>query len=100
MAGKRVNKKKPQRKLILLHILQFYIGDGLGRNRDGMSTPLKAAYKFDKTGLGHNKADEFNNHWWENMYNNAAGNLDVNKNEDGAVSMALKGEPIDVTKNF
>lgn len=64
-----------------------------------MSIPLKAAYKFDKTGLGHNKADEINNHWWENVYNTAAGNLDINKNENG-VSMALKGESVDVTKNW
>lgn len=64
-------------------------GDGLGKNNDGISKALKPNYKFDKTGLGHNKADEFNNHWWDSLYKNASNNLDVNKNEAGEVKLGL-----------
>lgn len=59
--------------------------------------PLRANLKFDQTGLGHNKADELNNHWWERVFDNAAQNLDVNKNENDDVSMKLKtGKSVEV----
>lgn len=83
---------------VFTFILPQHAGDGLGRNNDGMAEPLKQNYKFDKTGLGHNKADEMNNHWWENVYNSAAENLDINRNgDDGTISVGLKsGESVDV----
>lgn len=78
---------------------EFSLGDGLGKNNDGINKPLKAAYKFNKSGLGHNAADELNNHWWENVFNAAASNVDVNEGEDGVVSMERKsGESVEVNK--
>lgn len=65
-------------------------GDGLGKNSDGIDKPLKANLKFDNSGLGHDKAADFNNHWWERVYNEAAGNIEV---ENGAgVSLTTKNE--------
>lgn len=52
--------------------------------------------KFDNGGLGHDKGKEFTNHWWQNAYNNAAKNLDVNQT-GGEISMSLKnGESVEV----
>lgn len=68
----------------------FILGDGLGKNNDGIAKPLKAAYKFNKSGLGHNQADDLNNHWWENVFNAAADNMNVTKDDDGVVSMERK----------
>lgn len=65
------------------------LGDGLGRDKNGITKPLKANYKFNNAGLGHNPADEMNNHWWENVYNQAATNLNVETNESNEVRVGL-----------
>lgn len=44
--------------------------------------PLKASLKFDNAGFGLDKAKEFNNHWWERVFNEAAGNININKDEE------------------
>ncbi|KAJ6641451.1 G patch domain-containing protein 4, partial [Pseudolycoriella hygida] len=62
--------------------------DGLGRNKDGITKPLKANYKFDNAGFGHNIADDMNNSWWENVYNNASKNLIAETNELKEVTVA------------
>lgn len=62
---------------------------------------MKANYKFDNAGLGHNKADDLNNHWWENVYNQAATNLNVQKSESNEVQVGLnKEESVDVNYWF
>lgn len=72
-------------------------GQGLGKNEDGLSVPLRANLKFDQAGLGHSKADELNNHWWERVFNSASKNFDVHKNDDEDVSMKLKtGKSVEV----
>lgn len=67
-------------------------GDGLGRNSDGIVKPLKASMKFDKAGLGSNFAEEeFNNHWWQRVFDEAAGNIQiVNEEGEKGVRMGLK----------
>lgn len=77
-------------------------GDGLGRNNDGITAALRPKFKFDNAGLGHSKADEMNNHWWENVYNNAATNMDVSTAPDGAIEMKCRtGKSIEITtKNY
>lgn len=57
--------------------------------------PIKATFKFDNTGLGHDSATDFNNHWWERVYNDAAQNVTVSKsgttiqtNEEDAVDIS------------
>lgn len=73
------------------------IGDGLGRDKHGITKPLKANFKFDNSGLGHNPADDMNNHWWENVYNKAATNLNVETNQSNEVKMKLNaGESVEV----
>uniref|UniRef100_T1GK11 G patch domain-containing protein 4 n=1 Tax=Megaselia scalaris TaxID=36166 RepID=T1GK11_MEGSC len=66
-------------------------GDGLGKNSDGIVKPVKASLKFDATGLGCDKAKEFNNHWWERVFNEAANNVEVDKT-DGNVALNIKDE--------
>lgn len=59
-------------------------GQGLGKASDGIVKPIKATFKFDNTGLGHDAAaSDFNNHWWERVYNDAASNLKVSKAGEG-----------------
>lgn len=63
---------------------KFTLGQGLGRNEDGISTPIKPKLKFDNRGVGHSLAKEFTENWWEKTYNTAASNIDVrlqNKHE-------------------
>nr|NP_651851.1 uncharacterized protein Dmel_CG15561 [Drosophila melanogaster]AAF57130.2 uncharacterized protein Dmel_CG15561 [Drosophila melanogaster] len=68
-------------------------GDGLGKNNTGIAVPLKAALKFDNAGLGVDRAQEFNDHWWERCFNEAASNVDVQIQQDGQVSTSRrKGE--------
>lgn len=80
----------------------LFSGDGLGKNNDGINAALKPNYKFDKSGLGHNKADDLNNHWWENVFNNAANNMTVTESASGSVEMGRKSEkPVEITtKNY
>ncbi|XP_067627614.1 G patch domain-containing protein 4 [Eurosta solidaginis] len=67
-------------------------GEGLGKHKDGIVKPLKASMKFDNAGLGSDQAaSDFNNHWWERVFNEAASNVDIKSGKDG-VSMALKNK--------
>lgn len=59
-----------------------FSGQGLGKHNAGISQALKPSLKFDNTGFGHDKAADFNDHWWERVFNEAANNLDVNKNNE------------------
>ncbi|XP_016998399.2 G patch domain-containing protein 4 [Drosophila takahashii] len=65
-------------------------GDGLGKNNTGIAAPLKASLKFDNAGLGVDRAKEFNDHWWERCFNEAASNVDVQIGQDGKVLTARK----------
>ncbi|XP_030370021.1 G patch domain-containing protein 4 [Scaptodrosophila lebanonensis] len=65
-------------------------GDGLGRNNDGITVPLKANLKFDNAGLGVDHSKEFNDHWWVRCFKEAAENVDVRVQKDGQVSTARK----------
>ncbi|XP_075148018.1 G patch domain-containing protein 4 [Haematobia irritans] len=66
-------------------------GDGLGKNNDGISKPLKATLKFDNAGFGADQASDFNNHWWERVFNDAADNILVDKDKRGeSIKINLK----------
>lgn len=53
-------------------------GEGLGKNCNGIAKPLKATLKFDNAGFGADQAAaDFNNHWWERVFNDATSNVDV-----------------------
>ncbi|KAM7359363.1 uncharacterized protein ACRADG_008787 [Cochliomyia hominivorax] len=67
-------------------------GDGLGKNKHGIAKPLKATLKFDNAGFGADQAAaDFNNHWWERVFNEAATNVNI-KQEGEEIKMALKDE--------
>ncbi|XP_055843503.1 G patch domain-containing protein 4 [Episyrphus balteatus] len=72
-------------------------GEGLGKNNDGISVPLKANLKFDNAGLGVDKADEFNNHWWERVFNEAANNVEIQKDGDKVVVNRKNDESVEIT---
>lgn len=65
-------------------------GDGLGKHNNGIAAPLKASLKFDNAGLGVDRATEFNDHWWERCFNEAASNVTVQVEQNGHVSTARK----------
>ena len=56
----------------------LFTGDGLGKQAQGISVPIKPSLKFDKTGIGHDPAKEFTSHWWDDAYKKAADNVTVN----------------------
>lgn len=52
-------------------------GKGLGKHENGISEALKPKLKRSVTGIGHDPAAEFNEHWWTALYDKAAGNIEV-----------------------
>jgi len=60
-------------------------GSGLGRNGNGISEALKPKMKFDSSGLGHTRSDEFTYKWWDHAFNKAASSFNVVVNENEAV---------------
>ena len=40
------------------------MGQGLGKESQGISEPIKASLKFDTAGIGHDIAKQFTNNWW------------------------------------
>lgn len=53
-------------------------GQGLGRNGQGMLDAIKPKLKFDQSGIGHNRGEEFEFHWWDHVFNKAAKGITVN----------------------
>jgi len=72
-------------------------GEGLGKSRNGISNPIKAALKFDNAGLGHKISDELVNPWWQRVYDSAAGNVNVVE-ENGTVGIKTSGKTEITTK--
>ncbi|XP_073820083.1 G patch domain-containing protein 4 [Musca autumnalis] len=67
-------------------------GDGLGKTNSGISKALRANLKFDTAGFGVDQAaTDFNNHWWERVFNDAAKNVDIKQNGE-SVQVDLKNE--------
>ena len=60
-------------------------GAGLGKNNQGISNPIKASLKFDKTGVGHDMAKEFTNNWWDLAYAKASSKIQIEENQDGDI---------------
>ncbi|KAJ8959101.1 hypothetical protein NQ318_022358 [Aromia moschata] len=72
-------------------------GKGLGKNEDGISSPLKPKLKFDNTGVGHVAGEQFTNNWWEKLFNNAADNLDVNIDENQVKMKTKSDDSVEIT---
>uniref|UniRef100_A0A1A9WZ28 G patch domain-containing protein 4 n=1 Tax=Glossina brevipalpis TaxID=37001 RepID=A0A1A9WZ28_9MUSC len=78
-------------------------GDGLGKKSNGIAKALRPALKFDKAGFGADlAANDFNNHWWERVFNEAASNVNVDQKVDGGVEFTLrnKGNGIESSKGY
>jgi len=56
-------------------------GDGLGLYGQGITDAIKPKLKFDSNGVGHNKADEFEFHWWDHVFNKAAKSITIEDTE-------------------
>ncbi|CAG9794170.1 unnamed protein product [Diatraea saccharalis] len=52
-------------------------GKGLGKNEDGISQALKPKLKRSVAGIGHDAAADFTDHWWSQLYDKAAKNVEV-----------------------
>ena len=52
--------------------------------------PIKAQLKFDTTGMGHDPAKEFTNHWWEMAFNKAASKIVVGSDQDEAGNLKVE----------
>ncbi|XP_058059426.1 G patch domain-containing protein 4 [Anopheles bellator] len=61
-------------------------GDALGKNTNGITAPIKASLKFNNAGFGANPAQDLTNNWWERVYNDAAGNIAVNKQGSAGIT--------------
>lgn len=79
-------------------------GEGLGKDNNGIAEPIKAKLKFDTKGLGVNEAEsDFNNHWWQRVFKEAANNLHVEQDEQGNLEVKLKSKDNEVeisTKSY
>jgi len=71
-------------------------GEGLGRNSQGMTDALKPKLKFDQHGMGHNRAEEFEFHWWDHVFNSAAKGVSVDDTE-GEVIVKFKGDKSEIS---
>uniref|UniRef100_A0A1B0BHP5 G patch domain-containing protein 4 n=1 Tax=Glossina palpalis gambiensis TaxID=67801 RepID=A0A1B0BHP5_9MUSC len=77
-------------------------GDGLGKTNNGITKALRANLKFDKAGFGSDVASsDFNNHWWERVFNEAASNVNVKQKDDGETEFDLINEGVEIsTKGY
>lgn len=55
----------------------MFKGKGLGKKEDGISEALKPKLKRSITGVGYDAAKDFTEHWWSELYNKAASNVQV-----------------------
>eukprot|EP00094_Tigriopus_californicus_P013124 TCALIF_12691-PA protein Name:"Similar to gpatch4 G patch domain-containing protein 4 (Xenopus tropicalis)" AED:0.33 eAED:0.33 QI:53/0.66/0.5/0.75/1/1/4/0/264 len=46
--------------------------------------------KFDQSGLGHDRAQEFTHHWWDIAFNKAAQTIQVTQDEHGELNLNME----------
>jgi len=71
-------------------------GDGLGARKQGMKDAIKPKLKFDHSGMGHNRKEEFEFHWWDHVFNSAAKGISVDETK-GEVTVEFKTDKSEVS---
>merc|ERR1711966_403248 len=74
------------------------MGDGLGKDGQGVKTHVKVKKKGDNAGIGskeHEIAQEQNS-WWKNAFNSAAININVPGNSDSESDSESDSDDSDV----
>lgn len=66
-------------------------GEGLGRHGQGITDAIKPKLKFDQAGMGHNRAEEFEFHWWDHVFNKAAKSVKV-EDKEGEVTVDFNSD--------
>jgi len=66
-------------------------GAGLGRHGQGITDAIKPKLKFDQAGVGHNRAEEFEFHWWDHVFNKAAKSVKV-EDKEGEVTVNFNSD--------
>ncbi|CAH2056274.1 unnamed protein product, partial [Iphiclides podalirius] len=74
-------------------------GKGLGKNENGISEALKPKIKRSVTGVGHDLASDFTEHWWNNLYNKAAKNVEVEEVNGKVKKIKCKDKNFEITNN-
>lgn len=57
--------------------MSFFLGDGLGKLKDGIKEAIKPKRKANNLGLGFKLGAEFQDNWWEKVFDKAAANVNV-----------------------
>jgi len=72
-------------------------GDGLGKLRQGRKDALKPRLKFDSHGLGHDRAEEFEFHWWDHVFTSAVKGIKVNNDQNGDIIVQFKADKSEIS---
>ncbi|XP_050669280.1 G patch domain-containing protein 4 isoform X1 [Leptidea sinapis] len=67
-------------------------GKGLGKFENGISEALKPKLKRSVTGVGHDAAAYFTDHWWTKLYNKAANNVQVEEENGKTKKIKIKDD--------
>ncbi|CAN0550996.1 unnamed protein product, partial [Ectocarpus sp. 8 AP-2014] len=57
----------------------------------GITDAIKPKLKFDQAGMGHNRAEEFEFHWWDHVFNKAAKSVKV-EDKEGEVTVNFNSD--------
>ncbi|CAH4029455.1 unnamed protein product [Pieris brassicae] len=74
-------------------------GKGLGKHENGISQALKPKLKRSVTGIGHDAAAEFTEHWWTKLYNTAASNVEVTEKNGKTKKIKSKDNDFEITNS-
>ncbi|XP_049882840.1 G patch domain-containing protein 4 [Pectinophora gossypiella] len=74
-------------------------GKGLGKNENGISEALKPKLKRSVTGIGHDPAADFTEHWWSALYDKAAKNVEVEEKDGKTKKIKTKDDQFKITSS-